>query len=136
MHELLQKVQQLRLPVGDFAIFGSGPLLVRGVIDSVGDIDILCRRDAWIKATGLGERVYLDAYDVEIISIDGGLITIGRSWGYGNFDVDQLIDSAENIDGLPFVLLRYVIEYKHIANRPKDLAHLKLLKAHGLWQSD
>ena len=33
MHELLEKVHQLRLPVGDFAIFGSGPLLVRGVIE-------------------------------------------------------------------------------------------------------
>ena len=58
MHELLQKVQQLCLPVGDFAIFGSGPLLVRGVI-----------------------------------------------------------------------------EYKQIANRAKDLAHLELLNARGLWHS-
>ncbi len=95
MHELLDKVHQLRLPVGDFAIFGSGPLLVRGIIDHVGDIDILCRGDAWSAASSIGELVYLDEYDVEIISIDDGLITFGRSWGYGDFDVDELIDSAE-----------------------------------------
>jgi hypothetical protein len=128
MHELLQKVQQLRLPVGDFAIFGSGPLLVRGIIDGVGDIDILCRGNAWLKASSIGELVYLDEYDVEIISIDDGLITLGRSWGYGDFDVDELIDSAEEINGLRFVLLRYVIEYKQIANRAKDLKHLDLIK--------
>jgi hypothetical protein len=130
MHGLLKKVQHLRLPVGDFAIFGSGPLLIRGIIDSVGDIDIICRGDAWLKASSIGELVYLDEYDVEIISIDDGLITLGRTWGYGKFDVDELIDSAEEIDGLPFVLLRYVIEYKQIANRAKDLAHLELLKAY------
>ena len=135
LNDLLRQVQELKLPVGDFAIFGSGPLLVRGIIDQVGDIDILCRGDAWLKASSIGKLVYLDEYDVEIISIDDGLITLGRSWGYGDFDVDELIDSAEEINGLPFVLLRYVIEYKRIANRAKDLAHLELLKGQGLWQS-
>lgn len=130
MHELLQKVQQLRLPVGDFAIFGSGPLLIRGIIDNVGDIDIICRGDAWLRAASLGDKVYLAEYDVDIVSIDDGLITLGRSWGYGDFNVDELIDSAEVIHDLPFVLLRYVIEYKQMASRPKDLAHLELLKAY------
>ncbi len=135
MHELLDKVHQLRLPVGDFAIFGSGPLLVRGIIDHVGDIDILCRGDAWSAASSIGELVYLDEYDVEIISIDDGLITFGRSWGYGDFDVDELIDSAEEKNGLPFVLLQYVVEYKRIANRPKDLAHLELIKEYDQGES-
>ena len=130
MNDLLRKAQELNLPAGDFAIFGSGPLLVRGIIDHVGDIDIICRGDAWFRATSLGELVYLDEYNMEIVSIDDGLITLGRSWGYGDFDVDELIDSAEEIDGLPFVLLQYVIEYKQIANRAKDLAHLELLKAY------
>lgn len=34
MHPLLRSVQALTLEPGDFAIFGSGPLLVRGIIDS------------------------------------------------------------------------------------------------------
>lgn len=135
MHELLEKVHQLRLPVGDFAIFGSGPLLVRGVIDDVGDIDILCRGDAWLKAATLGELVYLDEYDVEIISIDDGLVTLGRSWGYGDFNADELIDSAEDINGLPFVQMRYVIEYKQIASRAKDLAHLELIREYDRGES-
>lgn len=128
MNDLLRQTQELELPAGDFAIFGSGPLLVRGIIDHVGDIDILCRGDAWLKALSIGELVYLHEYDVEIISINDGLITLGRSWGYGDFDADELIDSAEVIGDLPFVLLRYVIEYKKTANRAKDLAHLDLLK--------
>ncbi len=131
MHELLQKVHQMQLPVGDFAVFGSGPLLVRGIIDQVGDIDIICRGDAWLKAGLIGESIYLDEYDVDIVSIENGLITLGRSWAYGDFDVDELIDSAEQIEGLPFVRLRYVIEYKQIANRSKDREHLELLNVRG-----
>ena len=79
----------------------------------------------------MGELVYLDDYDVHIVSIDQGRITIGASWGIGNFDVDELIDTAEVISGLPFVKLDYVIDYKRIAARPKDLAHLELLTDGG-----
>ena len=127
MNELLTRVADLELPVQDFAIFGSGPLLVRGVIDSANDIDIICRDAAWEKALSIGELVHLDDYDIDIVSIDDGAITFGRSWGIGSFNVAQLIDSAEIIEGLPFVLLKFVVEYKQIAGRQKDLQHLKLL---------
>ena len=135
MNELLQKVLDLELPSDDFAIFGSGPMLVRGVIDSVNDIDIICRSATWEAALSVGELVYLEDYDVDIISIEDGLITFGRSWGIGEFDIDELINSAEVIDGLPFVQLQHVIAYKQIAARPKDRAHLELLRQQGLWQS-
>ena len=121
------------MPAGDHAIFGSGPLLVRGVIDEVNDIDILCRGAAWRYARELGERVHLPDYDVEIISIDDGRITLGKTWGYGRFDTDILIDTAELISGLPFVRLEYVVAYKQIANRGKDQAHLRALRATGYW---
>lgn len=116
------------MPVGDFAIFGSGPLLVRGVIDDVSDIDIICRGSAWQHAQSLGKLLYLEDYDVHVVSIDDGLITFGTSWGIGEFDCEELIDTAEDIRGLPFVQLQYVVDYKRIANRPKDVKHLELLR--------
>lgn len=103
-------------------------MLVRGIIESTNDIDIICRGAAWQHAQTLGELVYLEDYDVHIISIDDGRITIGTSWGIGDFDVNELIDSAELIRDLPFVRLQYVVDYKRIANRPKDVAHLELLR--------
>ena len=133
MNALLQSVGELGLPAGEFAIFGSGPLLVRGVIDAVNDIDIICRSAAWDHAKQFGKQVYLDDYDVEIISIDDGRITLGRSWAYGDFDVGELIGTAEIIDGLPFVRLEYVVAYKRIANRQKDNEHLEALEAKGFW---
>ncbi|MGI9222066.1 MAG: hypothetical protein ACR2QS_13635 [Woeseiaceae bacterium] len=132
MSNLLKRVARLGLPDGDFAIFGSGPLLVRGIIDATNDIDIICRGPAWEKAVSIGEKAFLPDYDVEIVSIDDGAITLGRSWGIGDFDTNELIDSAEMIDGLPFVQINYVIDYKRIAGRSKDLQHLELIKQHGL----
>ena len=43
--------------------------------------------------------------------------------------IGQLIDTAERIDGLPFVRLKHVVRYKRLARRPKDLEHLRLLDA-------
>ena len=102
MHTLLDFVLRLKLPTGDYAIFGSGPLLVRGIIENTNDIDIICRGDAWQHAQELGELVYLEEYDVDVVSIDNQRITIGTSWGIGEFDIDELIDTAEEIDDLPF----------------------------------
>lgn len=132
MSDLLKRVARLELPLGDFAIFGSGPLLVRGIIEATNDIDIICRGPAWEKAVSIGEKVFLPDYDVEIVSIDEGAITLGRSWGIGEFDTNELIDSAEVIDGLPFVKIKYVVDYKRIAGRTKDLQHLELIKQHDL----
>ncbi len=126
-HTIFDVVRSLNLPARDYAIFGSGPLLARGIIDDVNDIDIICRGAAWLQAQELGELVYLDEYDVHVVSIDNQKITIGTSWGIGEFNIDELIDTAEEIDDLPFVRLRYVVEYKKIARRPKDLEHLRLL---------
>lgn len=131
MDAILEVVRGLELPVRDYAIFGSGPLLVRGIIEDTNDIDIVCRGDAWQHAQELGEIVYLDEYDVDVVSIDNQRITIGTSWGIGDFDIDELIDTAEEINGLPFVKLRHVIEYKMLANRPKDIVHLEQLESGG-----
>jgi len=52
-------------------------------------------------------------------------------WGIGDFDVDELIDTAEMIDSLPFVRLEHVISYKKIRSSGKDLLHLSALEASG-----
>lgn len=132
MHRLLRKVRELRLPEGSYAIFGSGPLLVRGVIDEVSDIDIVCREPAWSSAKALGEVLRLPEYDLDVVSIGDARITVGTVWGIGEFNTDELIDTAEIIEALPFVRLDYVVAYKRIANRPKDRAHLERLRHKGL----
>lgn len=134
-HPLLNKLRDLRLPPGHYAVFGSGPLLVRGVIDEVTDLDVLVRGPAWGAATRVGDVLHLDEFDVDIVDAGDGL-TLGTRWGIGEFDVDELIDTAELVDGLPFVRLEHVIAYKRLAGRPKDHVHLEALAQAGLFGSE
>ncbi len=127
MKSLFDLVKSLNLPEGDFAIFGSGPLIVRGIVPASNDLDIICRGGAWDYIKGLGECEYLTEYNVDIVTLFDGSLTFGDGWGIGAFDTDELIDNAEFIDGLPFVRLEYVAKYKKVSKRPKDLQHLEAL---------
>ncbi len=127
--DLFDLLRSVELPIGDHAVFGSGPLIVRGIIEATNDLDVISRGRAWKRALSRGELVVLPDGD-EIVSCFDGAVTIGRSWAYGDFDIDELINTAEVIDGIPFVRLEHVVRYKEIAARPKDVAHLALLKAH------
>jgi hypothetical protein len=126
---LFDSLRSLGLPDDDYAVFGSGPLIVRGIIEATNDLDVISRGAAWEKACELGELVTLPEHDVDVISFVNGAITVGTSWAYGNVDMDGLIDTAEIVDGIPFARLEHVVKYKQIARRPKDLEHLRLLKA-------
>jgi hypothetical protein len=129
MHPYLRELLELDRTVGDWALFGSGPLLVRGWIDDVGDRDIIARDAAWESAQTVGtENVLADG--AVIFEIGAG-ITIGCSWAYGDFSIDELIDTAEMIDEVPCVLLEQVIAFKKLADRPKDRLHLALIGEHN-----
>ena len=125
---LFDVVRELELPVGSYAIYGSGPLIVRGVIEATNDLDLVSRSPAWDRAYELGVPTVLEEHGVEIVSFLDGAITVGRSWAYGDVDIDRIIDTAEVFDGLPFARLEYVVAYKEAAARPKDLRHLAALR--------
>lgn len=91
------------------------------------DIDVICRGDAWEMAKSIGENQYLKKYDVTISSIMNNKISFGTQWGIGNPDINLLIDGAETMDGLPFIELKHVINYKLIRANKKDLNHIKLV---------
>ena len=132
MTALFERLRDLALPKGHYAVFGSGPLVVRGIVADAGDLDVLVRGPAWNAAAAHGTVVELEE-GVQVISVDDGALTFGRSWAYGTFDVDELIDTAETIDGLPFVLMEHVVAFKLAADRPKDRAHLALV---AKWRGD
>jgi hypothetical protein len=126
--ELFGLLRSLELPLEDYAIFGSGPLIVRGIIDATNDLDIIARGPAWEQVRRVGEISTFDG-DNECVNLFDGRITFGTTWKYGSFDLNELIDTAELIDGLPFVLLEHVVIYKETADRPKDRDHLRRLRA-------
>jgi hypothetical protein len=54
MHELFDFLKSLQLPTGDFAVFGSGPLIVRGIIPITNDLDVICRGSTWEEVQKIG----------------------------------------------------------------------------------
>lgn len=125
--DLFDLLRSLDLPTGDYAVFGSGPMIVRGVIEPTNDLDVVSRGAAWAAALKLGQLVDLPELDITVATFFDGAITVGTEWAIGDFDVDQLIDTADVIDGIPFVRLEHVVAYKQIARRDKDLEHLERL---------
>ena len=122
-------LNSLHLPAGASAIIGSGPLIVREIIPASNDLDIICRGSAWKTVQKIGEPAYLCEFDVAVVTMCGGHLTAGSEYAIGDFDINELIDSAEIIDGLPLDRMENEASYKKIAKRPKDLEHLKALEA-------
>jgi hypothetical protein len=120
-------LRSIGLPHGDFVVFGSGPLLVRGIIDDAADLDVVARGAAWAYAVEHGTSIHLEEHGVTVASFFDGAVTVGNRWAIGDVSIDELIDTAEVIDGIPFALLDYVRAYKLIAGRPKDRDHLERL---------
>lgn len=129
MHPYIRELIELDLPLGDWALFGSGPLLLRGWIDEIGDLDVLSRGPAWDKAKDVGTITFLPEDGNEIVEI-GNRITVGHNWPYGLFRIDELIDTAEILDGIPCVRLEHIVAYKELFGRPKDRKHLSIIEAH------
>lgn len=127
-HPLFDRVRALELPVDTWVLFGSAPMIARGIIPLENDLDIMCLPATWDWARQFGPLDYLETEGVYVISIEDGAITLGTGWAYGDVDVPDLIARADMIDGLPFAPLDAVVTYKKIAARPKDAVHLKLIQ--------
>lgn len=131
MHPYIRELIDLDLPVGDWALFGSGPLLLRGWISDIGDVDVLSRGPAWEKAKAAGTMAALPEDGNEIVEI-GERVTVGRTWAYGDSDINEMIDTAEMIDGIPCVRLEHIVAYKQLFDRPKDREHLAIIEGRRL----
>ncbi|MEV6599626.1 hypothetical protein AB0M36_22630 [Actinoplanes sp. NPDC051346] len=122
-------LESLALVRGDFAIAGSGPLYVRGLIDDIGDVDVVARGAAWREVCRLGTVVDAPFSTVHRVCLFGGKIEVLDGWFPELWDVDQLIDGADVIDGFRLVRLDVVTATKRMLQRPRDRTHLELLAA-------
>ena len=121
------KLRALDLPTADYAIFGSGPLAVRGLIEEVHDLDVVARGTAWEQAKGLAEVRIAPEGDPVVWLEEGSIEVFG---GWLGWDIDMLIDNAEIIEGLPFARLEDVLAFKLSLGRPKDVAHARLIEGY------
>lgn len=126
--KLLEKVRNLNLPEGEYAIFGSGPICVRGLRDNMGDVDLIVRQRLWNQYENNPVWKRVEKNGTIGLQFDGNDIEMWHTWYPGKWDVDKLIDEAEIIDGLPFVRLETVLKWKKMYGRKKDRKDVKLIE--------
>ena len=101
----LEELKRYNLKRGDYAIFGSAPLVAKGIIDDVNDLDVIIKPSKWtFNEAGEYRTKNIEFFD---------------NW-YG-FDIEDLIDNHTfEHDGFDYVDLEWVMKYKRMLSRSKD----------------
>jgi len=121
----------LRLPAADYVVLGSAPLLAVGLKSKVHDLDIVARGEAWRVASECGSIEPARSGRGLRIVLFGGDIEVFDHWiGFWHTDVDALIDSAQLIDGVPFLPLVDTLAWKRGLGRAKDICDIALIEHH------
>jgi len=126
MKKLLKQLEKLNLPKDKFAIFGSGPLGVRGIRE-INDLDLVVLPELW--------QELVKKYPVKKIKIDPKRykafltknIEVASEPDLG-FEAREMIESADIINGIRFVNLKMTMEWKKKAGRERDLKDIELIK--------
>ena len=126
-NQLLGKLNSLGLSADDYAVFGSGPMFAHGIKDLGHDPDIIARGNAWRQACSTSSP-QTAIFGGLVVNLFNGEIEIFDSWAPGDWDVNDLIDTAEIIEGIRFVTLENVVKWKRLMGREKDQIHIKMIE--------
>jgi hypothetical protein len=119
--ERLDELRKLKLPADKFAVFGNGPLSVRGLKDAI-DLHIIVKKDVW----DVLDRKFMARNNFGAIIL--GNIEVVRDMLQWFDDLDTLIDDADIIDGIRYVKLEHVLKWKKEMNREKDKNDIKIIE--------
>jgi len=122
----LNELGSLNLPAGKFAIFGSGPMAIRGIRES-NDLDIIVKQDVWDSLV----KKYPTSLHPNPTCLKIGNIEVYKDWLELSDRINEMIDSAETIANFPYVQLKYVVEWKKSFGREKDLKDIELIKKYN-----
>lgn len=124
--ELFEKAKRLNFPIGEYALFGSAPMGIRG-LKECHDIDIIVTEDLFEKFKG-GPDWQLKLTDDGSEYLENDSVELWKNWGPGKWDIGKLIKEAEFINDLPFVKLNYLIQWRKLNAREKDLKDIEVIE--------
>lgn len=124
--ELLTKIKNLHLPKGKYAVFGSSPMVVRGMRKS-GDIDIIVLPSLYHQCLHSGWEERKSNNTLKLVKEN---VEMYQDWNFTGFrpDIKKLVSTAEYIGGVPFVLLSEVVKWKRAFGREKDVSDIKQIE--------
>lgn len=135
--DIRARLAELRLPEGEYVLHASASLVLRGILERAGDVDIVAKGPAWEWALARVEagEATLDRgeYDQRVSLGD---VEVYDGW-LGE-TAEAVIARAEPVGGVPCAPLQAVKAMKERLGRPKDGRHLELIRraAPELWEAD
>lgn len=131
--DIFTRVKELNFPIGHYVVVGSGILAAKGIRET-NDLDIVVSQELFEKCKTAGWEVlpwtkesipgkeWLKRGDVEVY------VQLSRKTG--SISAKELLENAEVIDGIPFISLEDLVDFKREYGRPKDFEDIKLIEAH------
>lgn len=124
-----QRIAELDLPEDSYIVVGSGILAALSIRDS-NDIDLIVTEEVYRYIESLGWEQGLWSNQI-VFKQD--VFDIGNDW-YGK-SAKELLKTAQIIDGVPYLSLDDVYEWKKMKARDKDIRDLKLIDTYRLAHS-
>ena len=118
---IVQELRRLNLPRNEYVVVGSGVLNPLGIRDS-NDIDLIVSQKIYDKLEEAGWQH--DNWSDQIV-LKKDVFDIGTNW-YG-LQLTQLLENAQYVDGIPYLSLDDVYEWKRRLGREKDFVDLELI---------
>ncbi len=122
----LKKLEELGLGKSEFIIWGSSPLVIRGIKEGTEDLDILVKKPAWDRLLVYYNIVSrkVSALRNEFIVIDNIDITY-KVVGIWEEFTEELFARADKIDDYNVLSLEDTIKWKSKTGREKDLQDIE-----------
>lgn len=119
-----QKISELGLPDNQFIVVGSGIMAAVGIRDS-DDIDMIVSEELFRQLEDSGWE-HDEWADQVVLKRD--VFDIGTQWD--GKAIDELIDTATRIEGIPYLSLQDLRKWKKEKGRDKDIRDIKLIDAY------
>jgi hypothetical protein len=127
--DIFAQVKALKLPDWQYVVFGAGPLAAHGIRET-NDVDLFVTAVLYqrLKAAGWSEKTTSTGG----LYLNSGIYEADDTWECGEYNptIEELIEAAEVIQGVPFAPLDEVLKWKRAFGRPKDLSDVRLIEEH------
>lgn len=127
---IFEKVEKINIPKEEFVVLGSGILEALGIREAE-DIDLLVKPELFEKLKNNGwkyEIIEIEGKPRDMLSKDNTQVFKDFWWGNDTLSPEEGIARAQNINGVNFISLQTLLEYKKTATREKDVKDVLLIE--------
>jgi len=127
--DIIRKVKELNFPEGGYVVTGSGAMDTLGIREAK-DIDLVVSPKVYekLKSEGWEEKFHDDGRT----TLEKDIYEVMLTWDDINnkANLPDLLEDARIADGVPFVNVKRLMEWKKRKGREKDLRDVELIQKH------